>query len=69
MEQWISIHDMTPAEDVEVIVLVDCDGMPMISFGHTVDEERCIGYDGWSIPDVTHWMPCPSLPAYYIKYQ
>ena len=52
--QWFSVNDRTPAEDVEVIVL-DEDGR--ISFGYIVNKEVAIGYDGWNIPGVSFWMP------------
>lgn len=61
--EWISVFDMLPAIDVEVIVLQNGYDMPQICFGHIVDEAKGImSYDGWNIPDVTHWFPSPELP-------
>lgn len=52
-------------------------GTNVISFGHRPNPEGYIAkstltgkvkhyaavtYDGWNIPGVTHWMPCPELP-------
>ena len=49
----------------------------VISFGHRPNPEGytaksvltgrvkhydAVTYDGWNIPGVTHWMPCPELP-------
>lgn len=62
---WISVKDRLPMQDEEVIVLTDKLGIaPMyeISFGHIVDKERCIDYDGWNVPGVEYWMSCPEIP-------
>lgn len=48
-----------PAIDEEVIALVGEN--KMISFAHIVDKERCVDYDGWNIPDVKCWIPCPKI--------
>ena len=48
-----------PAIDEEVIALVGEN--KMISFAHIVDKERCFDYDGWNIPDVKCWIPCPKI--------
>ena len=48
-----------PAIDEEVIALVGED--KMISFAHIVDKKRCVDYDGWNIPDVRLWIPCPKI--------
>ena len=48
-----------PAIDDEVIALVGEENM--ISFAHIVDKERCVDYDGWNIPDVRWWIPCPKI--------
>ena len=48
-----------PAIDEEVIALVGEENM--ISFAHIVDKERCVDYDGWNIPDVRWWIPCPKI--------
>ena len=48
-----------PLVDEEVIALVGEN--KMISFAHIVDKERCIDYDGWNIPEVRWWIPCPKI--------
>ena len=48
-----------PAIDAEVIALVGDN--KMISFAHIVDKDRCIDYDGWNIPEVKCWIPCPKI--------
>ncbi len=48
-----------PQVDEEVIALVGEN--KMISFAHIVDKERCVDYDGWNIPDVRCWIPCPKI--------
>ena len=46
-----------PPVDEEVIALLGEENM--ISFAHIVDKDRCVDYDGWNIPDVKCWIPCP----------
>lgn len=63
--RWISVDERLPEMDEEVIVLTDeLDTAPIykIAFGHIVDVERCIDYNGWNIPGVKYWMPCPEIP-------
>lgn len=63
--RWISVDEKLPEMDEEVIVLTDELGAApiyKIAFGHIVDVERCIDYNGWSIPGVKYWMPCPEIP-------
>ena len=48
-----------PAIDEEVIALVGEN--KMISFAHIVDKNKAIDYDGWNIPDVKCWIPCPKI--------
>ena len=48
-----------PAIDAEVIALVGEN--KMISFAHIVDKNKAIGYDGWNIPEVKCWIPCPKI--------
>ena len=62
---WISVDEKLPEMDEEVIVLTDELGTApiyKIAFGHIVDVERCIDYNGWNIPGVKYWMPCPEIP-------
>ena len=48
-----------PLIDEEVIALVGEENM--ISFAHIVDKDRCVDYDGWNIPEVKCWIPCPKI--------
>lgn len=50
---WYNAKVKQPPVDDECIVL-DKDGR--ISFGHIVDTEIAIDYDGWNIPNVVFWM-------------
>ena len=66
---WISVKDALPPMDEEVIVLTDnLETYPIckICFGHIVDRARCSDYNGWNIPGVVLWMPCPKLPETYL---
>ena len=48
-----------PAINEEVIALVGEN--KMISFAHIVDKNKAIDYDGWNIPEVKCWIPCPKI--------
>ena len=48
-----------PPVDEEVIALLGEENM--ITFAHIVDKERCFDYDGWNIPEVRCWIPCPKI--------
>ena len=48
-----------PPVDEEVIALLGEENM--ITFAHIVDKRRCIDYDGWNIPEVKCWIPCPKI--------
>ena len=48
-----------PAIDEEVIALFLEN--KMISFAHIVDKNKAIDYDGWNIPNVKCWIPCPKI--------
>lgn len=61
---WRNANKELPPVNEEVIVL--CDNLNInsnfyISFGHVVNKEICIDYNGWSIPNVKYWMPCPEI--------
>lgn len=64
---WHSVTECLPEVNKQVIVLTDhfngihCRGANRISFGHIVDKSKCTDYNGWNIPDVTFWMPCPKI--------
>ena len=68
--EWIDVNKELPPMDEEVIVLTDIlvensmsIGLGKIAFGHIVDKDRCIDYNGWNIPGVRYWIPCPPIPA------
>ena len=48
-----------PLIDEEVIALVG--DYNQISFAHIVDKDKAIDYDGWNIPNVKCWIPCPKI--------
>ena len=48
-----------PLIDEEVIALVGEN--KMIYFAHIVDKDKAIDYDGWNIPEVKCWIPCPKI--------
>ena len=50
-----------PLVDEEVIALVGEN--KMISFAHIVDKNKAIDYNGWNIPEVKCWIPCPTIEA------
>lgn len=67
--RWISVKEKLPTEDEEVIVLTnEANGhtLPIachLCFAHIVsDKTMFVDYDGWNIPQVKYWMPCPELP-------
>lgn len=64
-EEQLGWHDAKkeqPPMDEEVIVLTnilngkELDTPRMICFGHIVNKEYCVDYDGWNIPGVEYWM-------------
>ena len=56
--EWIPSTEH-PLIDEEVIALVGEN--KMISFAHIVDKNKAIDYDGWNIPEVKCWIPCPKI--------
>ena len=48
-----------PLVDEEVIALIG--EYNQIGFAHIVDKNIAIDYDGWNIPDVKCWIPCPKI--------
>ena len=51
-----------PPVDEEVIVLLGrYEDFPQIAFGHIVDQNIAIDFNGWNIPGVKYWMPMPKL--------
>ena len=62
---WIDVKDSLPPMDEEVIVLRSefPGAFYKISFGHIVDRRYCVDYDGWNVPYVRYWMPCPEIPG------
>lgn len=66
---WHSVEECLPEMDEEVIVLKDIlvegglkVGFGKIAFGHIVDKNIAVDYNGWNIPGVRYWMPCPKIP-------
>jgi len=62
---WHSVDDCLPEIDEEVIVLTDEYGVApiyKIAFGHIVNKDKCSDYNGWNIPGVKYWIPCPTIP-------
>ena len=59
---WHDAKKEQPPMDEEVIVLTntlngkELSTPRMICFGHIVDKNICIDYDGWNIPGVAYWM-------------
>ena len=67
---WHSVDDSLPEVDEEVIVLTDIitkgglnAGFGRIAFGHIVDKDIAVDYNGWNIEGVRYWMPYPELPG------
>lgn len=64
---WHSVKESLPPIDEEVIVLTDdiqgtiVPESHYICYGHIVDKNIVVNYDGWNIPRVTHWMYLPKL--------
>ena len=57
---WSDVRDESlPPIDKEVIALVG--PHLQISFAHIVNKKYAVDYDGWNIPDVRYWMPCPQI--------
>ena len=64
--EWIDVNDALPSIDEEVIVLTNHHQLgAYICLGHIVDKRIAQDFNGWNIPDVTHWIYCPTLPAMY----
>lgn len=62
---WYNAQTNLPPVDKECIVL-DKDGK--LSFGHTVDKNIAVDYNGWNIPNVVFWMifsPTLDMEEYY----
>lgn len=65
---WHSVEESLPPIDEEVIVLRNywveesVDPLYKVSFGHIVDKNIAVDYDGWNVPSVKYWMPMPKLP-------
>ena len=67
MDKWINVKDQLPPMGEEVIVLSDnihgkvLPGGNYVCFGHIVDTRYAKDYDGWNIPGIHHWIPCPPI--------
>ena len=65
LARWIPVEEALPEIDEEVIVLIDELGTApiyKIGFGHIVDKNIAVDYNGWNTPGVKFWMPCPKIP-------
>lgn len=58
-QYWRDAKLCKPRNHKEVIAIVG-DSL-MISFAHIVNKKYAVDYDGWNIPDVKYWMPCPPI--------
>lgn len=64
---WHSVKESLPPMDEEVIVLTDnihgktVPDAQYICYGHIVNKNIAVDYDGWNIPGVTHWMHLPKI--------
>lgn len=66
---WHSVEESVPEIDEEVIVLRNEHNGTVLPFpyyltyGHLVsDKSIFVEYNGWNVPGVHHWMPCPKIP-------
>ncbi len=62
---WHRVNESLPPVDEEVIVLTDEFGnapVYKIAFGHIVNKDIAVDYDGWNIEGVRYWMPMPEIP-------
>lgn len=66
---WHPVDESLPPIDEEVIALSDTatSGKKLtwadrICFAHIVDTNIAVDYNGWNIPGVKFWMPCPKIP-------
>ena len=70
VQEWISVKDRLPENDVMVIGFTPCDGFMFVGYYH---EESKYDWKAWMIitamrstkvmkKKVTHWMPLPEPP-------
>lgn len=65
---WHSVDESLPPMDEKVIALTNqmrgkkLSTARCICFAHIVDKNVAKDYNGWNIPGVKFWMPCPELP-------
>ena len=68
LARWIPVTEALPEIDEEVIVLtnrvrdIELESANRICFAHIVDKNLAEDWDGWNIPGVKFWMPCPKIP-------
>ena len=58
-QYWRDAKEEKPRVDEEVIAIVG-DNL-MVCFAHIVNKMYAVDYDGWNIPDVRCWIPCPPI--------
>ena len=66
---WHSVKESLPPVGEEVIALCnESHGTTLpiacyMCFAHLVEDKTIfVEYNGWNIPGVKYWMPCPELP-------
>ena len=66
---WHSVKESLPPVGEEIIALcneVNGTTLPTacyMCFAHLVEDKTIfVEYNGWNIPGVKYWMPCPELP-------
>lgn len=62
-QQWISVKDGLPDEDVEVLVADELNKVRIGFFMSLCDEESCWITSGDYIIKPSHWMPLPQPPV------
>ena len=67
--RWHSVKESLPPVGEEVIALCnESHGTTLpiacyMCFAHLIEDKTIfVEYDGWNIPGVKYWMPCPELP-------
>ena len=58
-QYWRDAKEEKPRVDEEVIAIVG-DNL-MVCFAHIVNKKYAVDYNGWNIPDVRCWIPCPPI--------
>lgn len=60
MSEWISVKKRLPEESGYYLVFMAYGRMDVMSY---IETNKCfLGYCGYAMKNVTHWMPLPELP-------